>query len=205
MHNAGILDRVLLIGSWCAYFYKFYFTKTDYNPVIKTRDIDFLVSTRPKFPKKVDLEELLKPLGFEIEFFGKGYMKLESDELAIEFLVPEVGRPAEKPLPLPDLKINAQPIRHLSILWCNPIKVKISGFNVMLPHPADYCVQKLVIASRRKKSEKAEKDRQSSLGVIDALIESGEKAEIAKAIKYLSRKETKAVHKELETAGYQVL
>lgn len=202
MHTAGILDKVLLIDSWCAYFYKFYFVKTDYNPVIKTRDIDFLVSTRPQFSKKVDLEALLKPLGFEIEFFGKGYMKLESDELAIEFLVPEVGRPAEKPLPLPDLKINAKPIRHLSILWRNPIKVKISELNVILPHPADYCIQKLVIASRRKKLEKAEKDRQSSLGVISALIESGEKAELVKAIKYLSKKEAEALYKELKTAGY---
>lgn len=204
MSDAGILDNVLLIGSWCAYFYKQYFSSVEYDPVIKTRDIDFLVNTRLKFSKKVDLQELLKPLGFEIGFFGKGYMKLESDELAIEFLVPEVGRPVEKPLPLPDLRMNAQPIRHLTILWRDPIKIKISGFNVLLPHPADYCAQKLVIASRRTKPDKAEKDRQSAINVLDAIIDSGKLSEFHEALEYLSKKELKTVTAELENAGRKI-
>lgn len=201
MSEAAILDNVLLIGSWCAYFYKQYFKKVEYNPIIKTRDIDFLVNVRPKFSKQVDLEKLLKPIGFEIEFFGKGYMKLESEELVIEFLVPEIGRPSEKPLPLSALKLNAQPLRHLEILWRNPIKIAVSGIPVRLPHPADYLLQKLIIAGLRKKSDKAEKDRQSAFAVLDALIENNEFPEFHKATKYLSKKELGVVTKELQQVG----
>lgn len=201
MSEAGILDNVLLIGSWCSYFYKQYFSKIEYDPVIKTRDIDFLVRTRPKFSKNVDLEELLRPIGFEAEFFGSGYIKLESEELAIEFLVPEVGRPSEKPLPLPALKLNAQPLRHLGMLWRNPVAVKISRICIRLPHPADYMLQKLVVAGMRKKSDKAEKDRQNAFVVFDAIVESDELPELHKAMEYLSHKERKAVVAEFKRAG----
>lgn len=202
MSKAGILDNVLLIGSWCAYFYKRYFSKVEYNPIIKTRDMDFLVNARPRFSGSVDLEELLRPIGFEIEFFGRqGCMKLESEELAIEFLVPEIGRPHDKPLPLPALKLNAQPLRHLDILWRDPIGVEISGIHLRLPHPADYLLQKLVIAGRRKSSDKAEKDRQGAFAVLDAVIENGELPKLRKAANSLSKKELKTVVSELEKAG----
>ena len=201
MSKAGILDNVLLIGSWCSYFYKQYFSKVEYNPVIKTRDIDFLINTQPKFSKSVDLEELLKPIGFEIEFFGKGYMKLESEELAIEFLIPEIGRPSEKPRPIPALKLNAQPLRHLEVLWRKPIKVVLSGISIRLPHPVDYLLQKLVIAGERKKSDKAEKDRQSAFTVLEAVVENGELSEFRNAVKFLSKKELKTLTVELRQIG----
>lgn len=47
MSEAGILDHILLIGSWCTSFYKDYFKGTDYAPTIKTRDIDFSDGLRP--------------------------------------------------------------------------------------------------------------------------------------------------------------
>ncbi|MBF0107451.1 MAG: hypothetical protein HQM16_19250 [Deltaproteobacteria bacterium] len=201
LSKAGVLDHVLLIGSWGAYFYKQYFSKTEYNPVIKTRDIDFLVNVRSKFSKSVDLEKLLEPLGFEIEFFGNGFMMLESEELAIEFLVPEIGRPKDGPMALPDIKLNAQPLRHLSILWRSPINITVSKIPVRLPHPVDYLLQKLVIAGLRKKSDKSEKDRQSAFEVLDAVIENGDLPELNKAVKCLSKKELKTVDKELRQAG----
>jgi len=196
--NAGILSEVLLIGSWCAAFYKDYFKGVEYYPRIKTRDIDFLVKNRPRFPKEIDIEDLLKPLGFDIEFFGKGYMKLESDELLLEFIVHEAGRPTDKPFPLRQLKFNAQPLRHMAILWRNPISVNIKGAACHLPHPADYAMQKLITAATRKKKDKVEKDRQSALLIIDALIARGELAELKIAHQNLSKKEQKYVRGQLE-------
>ena len=46
----GILNKILIIGSWCLSFYQDYFKGTDYRPIIKTRDIDFVVPLNPKFP-----------------------------------------------------------------------------------------------------------------------------------------------------------
>lgn len=202
LSTEGVLDHILIIGSWCSHFYKDYFSKQDYNPRIKTRDIDFLVPLRPHFSKQIDLEEVLSSLGFEIEFFGKGYMKLESEELIIDFLIPEVGPNKEKPVPLPDLKLNAQPLRHLSHLWRDPIEVAMSGITLHLPHPADYAVHKLIIAGKRAGKEKAEKDRVSALEVIQALIDKGEQTAIEKSLGYLSKTELKVAKKELEHAGY---
>ena len=44
MQRAGILDHVLLVGSWCAYLYKIYFAPRRYEPAIRTTDIDFALS-----------------------------------------------------------------------------------------------------------------------------------------------------------------
>jgi len=193
LYNAGVLDNALLIGSWCAGFYKKYFGDIDYNPIIKTRDIDFLVGEKSRFPRTVDLEKLLAPLGFEIEFYGKGFMKLESDELAIEFLVPEVGRPKEKPHPLPQLHFNAQPLRHLSILWRDPITVNIEGIKVRLPNPADFCLQKLIVAGKRKRSGKAEKDMQTAFNVLEAIVKRKRISDFNAALRGLSSKERNTV------------
>lgn len=196
-----ILDRVLLIGSWAAYFYKFYFQDEDYLPILRTRDIDFLLPRPAKFPKKVDLESLLSDLGFDIAHSGKGYMKLESADLILEMLIPEIGAGSDKPYPIPELNFNAQPLRHLSMLWRDPLKVDIGGTLVQLPHPADYALHKLIIQEKRANKEKGEKDLQSALGVLEMLIANKDQASIAKAAHSLSRNERRAIVKIFEERG----
>lgn len=46
MQKGGLLDKIMVIGSWHIYFYKDYFAETDYISSIRTRDIDFLVPRR---------------------------------------------------------------------------------------------------------------------------------------------------------------
>lgn len=204
--NSGILKHVLLIGSWSAFFYQDYFQGILYAPVLRTRDIDFLVPTRVHFPKEVDLGTLLADLGFEVEFSApSGLMKLESDELILEFLAPEVGPPKTKPQSLPQLKFNVQSIRHLSMLWRAPITVKISGIEVNLPHPADYCLHKLFIHDRRKNLDKKAKDLESAFLVLEALREKEGINNLTLAYKNLSKKEQKQVSTVLTKHGYNLL
>ncbi len=203
LKNAGILSHVLLIGSWCASFYKGYFKDLDYNPVIRTRDIDFLVSRKTMFPKNVDLEALLKPFGFDVDFFGKGYMKLENDEIALEFIVPDIGRGSDKPYPLPELKLNAQPLRHLTMLWRDPIKITVGKTAISLPHPADFCIHKLIIAEKRKTIAKGDKDRRSATEILKALIRNHQENDLRKALTGLSKKELIVVKKEIKKVGYK--
>ena len=47
LDNAGLLEGMVLIGSWCMVIYKDYFGG-NYSPSIKTRDVDFLVPLPPK-------------------------------------------------------------------------------------------------------------------------------------------------------------
>lgn len=107
LSGEGVLDRALVIGSWAAYFYKYYFKNDDYRPIIKTRDIDFLLSRPVRFRKKLDFQTLLADLGFEIAHSSNGYMRLENAELILELLIPEVGAGRDKPYPLPEINFNA--------------------------------------------------------------------------------------------------
>ena len=99
-HRAGILDEFVLIGSWCVFFYKDYFSNVPYidQVTIKTRDIDFLVSKPAKIKHTVNIPGLLKDLGFVTIFKGdKGYIKLDHPDLNLEFLAPERGRGTDRP------------------------------------------------------------------------------------------------------------
>lgn len=90
--KAGMLNDFVLIGSWCLYFYKEYFINSEFNPTIRTKDLDLLTPSPTKISKKVDLWVLLKENGFLVTFDNNGYLRLEHPELMIEFLVMEKGK-----------------------------------------------------------------------------------------------------------------
>ncbi len=176
-HNAGILKDFILIGSWCAYFYNEYFSGTSYldKRTIKTRDIDFLINNPAMIKRKIDIPNLLKNLGFVIVFKGsKGYIKLEHPDLIVEFLVPEKGKGTDKPHTLSKLGINATALRFLNFLSDSTIKVKVEDFYITVPHPANFALHKLIIFQRRVSEEKAEKDKNTAIEILKALISKGE-------------------------------
>ena len=198
LDKGNALSHLILIGSWCAYFYRYYFNNIDYIPFIKTRDIDFLVSLPVKLKDKIDIPELLSDLGFVVDFKGnKGYIKLIHPELLIEFLVPEKGRGTDKPYPLPQLGINATALRFLNFLIDNTIRIKVEDFYLTVPHPANFALHKLIIFQRRTKREKAEKDSNIALEVLRALIKKGEMDIIRKVFKSIPGKWQKKIVKGL--------
>ena len=58
LRDAGILENIIIVGSWCIHFYKDYFKELDYNSLIRTRDIDLLIPLPPPFKKKVDVHKM---------------------------------------------------------------------------------------------------------------------------------------------------
>ncbi len=176
---AGLLEELVLIGSWCQHFYKSYFAGIRYTPTIRTRDIDFLVPVPFRIKNKVDVEELLRDKGFVVTFSGgAGYMKLMHPELIVEFLVPEKGKGSDKPYPLPQLSMNAQPLRFLDYLLQNTICIEAEGLKINVPHPAAFALHKLIISARRIKEEKLLKDRKEAVAVLTALVRKGDEGEI---------------------------
>ena len=176
-HKAGVLDDFILIGSWCIYFYKDYFSNTPFidHITIKTRDIDFLIGNPTSIKREVNIPELLKDLGFVTIFKGsKGYIKLDHPELILEFLVPEKGKGIDKPYPLPKLAVNAVALRFLNYLSSNTIKVKVENFYLILPHPANFVLHKLIIFQRRVREDKSIKDRSAAIVILKALVDKGE-------------------------------
>lgn len=176
LHGAGVLDDMLVIGSWCGQFYSNYF-RAGYNPSIKTRDIDFLIPMPSNIHAVSDVPKLLEDLGFVVDHRGaKGYIRLLHPDLIIEFLVPEKGRGADKPVRLPQLKINAQALRFLEILTQNTVEVSVDGVPLRLPHPANFALHKLIISGRRQNKDKAAKDRRAALDILRTLMSKGDAA-----------------------------
>lgn len=179
LNKTGVLKDLILVGSWCIPFYKDYFKTIKYATSIRTRDIDFMVPGHIKIEAKVDIVELLKDLGFLVSFQGRaGYIRLEHPELAIEFLVPEKGRGSNKPFPLKELGINAQPLRYLNLLTQKIIHTEVDGIKIYLPHPAVFAFHKLIIAALRKNEDKAARDIEGALNILKAMLDKGEKVVI---------------------------
>lgn len=176
LNKAGVLKDLILVGSWCISFYKDYFKTIKYATSIRTRDVDFMVPGHIKIKTNIDVVELLKDLGFVVGFQGReGYIRLEHPDLAIEFLVPEKGRGLNKPFPLKELGINAQPLRYLNLLTQRIIHTEVDGIKVFLPHPVIFAFHKLIIATLRKNEDKATKDIEGALRILKAVLDKGEK------------------------------
>jgi len=203
LHKSGVLDDLILIGSWCVYFYKDYFQSTRYikHASIRTRDIDFLIDNPGHIKRSVDIPELLKDLGFVTIFKGdKGYIKLDHPDLILEFLVPEKGRGIDKPHPLPKLGINAVALRFLNFLSKDTIRVEVEDFYVTLPHPANFALHKLIVFQRRAREEKATKDKRVAIDVLKTLIDQSETRQIRKVFNSIPEKWQKKIITGLEQA-----
>ena len=181
--QVGFLKELVLIGSWCIYFYQDYFASIPYvdHVAMKTRDLDFLIPHPNQIKVKVDIPELLQDLGFVVDFKGaKGYIQLNHPDLILEFLIQEKGRGMDKPYPLSQLGLNATALRFLGFLLENTITVKVSRLELTLPHPANFSLHKLIISQRRLRKEKALKDTNTAREILKALIMKKEQAVIRK-------------------------
>ncbi|MFH0908194.1 MAG: GSU2403 family nucleotidyltransferase fold protein [bacterium] len=206
LKQEGALDRLVLVGSWCTLLYQEYFDQNSHVPALRTRDIEFLVPIPPKFPRKIDLPELLKDLGFVIDYKGSdGFIQLLHPELILEFLAPSRGRERQAPYPVPDLGINAQPLRFMDVLAENPIVLKLEGISVKVPHPAHFALHKLLIAGRRKHPEKAPKDRAQAVGILKSLRATGEMGVVHTLFAKFPARWKKTIRDELAALGEQEL
>jgi hypothetical protein len=197
--SAGILDEIILIGSWCIPFYKDYFAGAKYPSAIRTRDMDFLIPNPNKIKIQVDIPDLLKDLGFIVGYSSeKGFIRLEHPELIVEFLSPEKGKGTDTPIPLPTSGVNAVALRFLSLLTDNILKTKVADFHILLPHPVNFSLHKLIISQYRSKEEKSVKDRAAAINVLKALMEKGEIDLIREVYDSLLLKWKKKVLKGLE-------
>lgn len=141
LQKLGVLDKVIVIGSWAAFLYRNYFLSSAYGFAPKTTDVDFLVPLPCKIDKPIDLPEELKDLNYIVQFSGqKGYIKLGHPELSLEFLVPELGRGSDKPYPLNNLGINAQPLRYVNLLLQDVVEITYRLLTFLSSNPHQQAV-----------------------------------------------------------------
>lgn len=196
----------MLAGSWCVILYEDYFKGKSILPVLRTRDLEFLFPVPFNLDRKTDLYDLLKDLGFVLDFKGEqGYIIFQHPDLILEFLVPARGKGSVKPFPLKQLGINAQALRFMDALARNPIQMQFNDVTVTLPHPIDFALHKLLIAGRRKDKEKAEKDRAQAIALLIALNASGEIEDIRKVFDTMPKSWRKTIRRELLGLGEEQL
>ena len=158
----GLFDEgVELIGSWSFLFYQKHLGAPQFP--LRTQDIDFLIPNPFKGKEHYGFIEELMVLGFQKGFRRDGSVYLYSAELLIEFITPEKGKGVEEAIPIKKLGLKAIPLRFVSLLLDNPRSIKENGMEVLVPNPLNFCLHKLIIASRRRKPEKAIKDLQQAL------------------------------------------
>lgn len=173
LDREGILEKTVLVGSWCILLYADFFERGEYSPSIRTRDIDILIPLPFKFDRKIDVFDLINDLGFVLDFRRPdGYMRFLHPELILEFIVPERGRSRDKPYNIPKLGINAQPLRFMDLLIKDTVRVRFRGLHVAVPQPSNFAFHKLIVSSRRK-GEKRERDRSQAIDIMNVLIKTG--------------------------------
>lgn len=177
---AGILEKVILIGSWCLYFYRHGVPLLSSLPAPRTTDIDFLVARPFHFKTETDVPAILEELGFVSTFHGmSGLAVYDHPELRLEFLVPEIGRGSNAPVAIKGLRVQAQCIRYLNFLTDAVIVLEHQGLRVRVPEPAAFALHKLIVSSKRTKKAKREKDLEAAVGVLEYLLrDSREKARV---------------------------
>lgn len=170
----GVLNHLVLIGSWCLLAYEDFFSGIDYRAGIRTRDIDLLVPIPFHFDHNVDLDDVLRDLDFVLRLKGTtGCMQFVHEELMLEFIVPERGRGSDKPFSIPALGVNAQPLRFMDFLASNTVRLRFGNTFIAVPHPANFALAKLMVSTRRKVAVKRENDQRQAIQVLRALLETG--------------------------------
>jgi hypothetical protein len=154
-------EGVELIGSWCFHLYQKHLGAKSFP--LRTQDIDFLIPNPYHGKEHADFVEQLEALGFNRDFKRDGSLYLWNTELKIEFITPEKSRGADNAIKIKKLGVNAIPLRFVSLLLDNPISLVEGDVKIRVPNPANFCLHKLIIASRRIKLDKSIKDLQQGI------------------------------------------
>lgn len=190
LNDKGVLNELMIAGSWNIFLYDKYFGSDAAKiPPIRTLDVDFLVPRPSRMAHKVNVPELLKDLGYIVQFKGsEGFIKLLHPDLIVEFIVPEKGKGVDdKPVSIPDLGVNASALRFMDILYENILTVNYEGIKVNIAHPAALAFHYLMIYPRRKNRGKAEKNLDHAVAILRLMVEKGKEKDVLKVYGKLHR------------------
>jgi hypothetical protein len=171
LDTCSVLKNLIIIGSWAFEVYKAYFDNTSRLSPVRTQDLDLLVRNPPRIREKVNLPEILKSIGFQVDFSNTtGLIKYRGADLDIELLINKKGAGMEEVIGISQFSANAQPLRYLSLLEDNTIETIYRGIPVTVPEPAAYVLHKYLVSTQRLKPEKAAKDAMQATELGEYLI-----------------------------------
>jgi hypothetical protein len=162
----GVLDGLVIVGSWCQYYYRILFDDAPEIPLLRTLDIDLLVPNPSRFTTNVDVSALLNQLGFDNDFdHMTGLVKYVHPDLEIQFLTPALGRAKDTPHEIRQLNINAESLTYMKMLQDYKFSMSHKGLTLWLPEPEAYTLHKILISLKRKDPAKKEKDLMAAISI----------------------------------------
>lgn len=105
------------------------------------------------------------------------YCKYVHPEMEIEFLIPEQGRGARGSISVDALRVQAQPLRFLSLAYDRSMVVQYQGYDIRVPEPEAFVLLKLLVIPRRKDRSKVQKDAYTARSVGEYLLDNAEHKE----------------------------
>lgn len=164
LHENDLLEHVIVVGSWAEYLYAQSGILKGFEANLRTLDIDFLIKNMRRPSKPKNFAAILKDAGYTIEndvleettkVYTPGLME-------IEFLIGQKGSGASRVIQS-NFGVNAQALRHMSVLSENVENIEIFGFTITVPSPEAYVAHKIVI--NKERNNKTEKDRLAIRGI----------------------------------------
>ena len=174
LHKVGVLREIVLVGSWCTYFYRTNMVSTGDIGTLRTDDMDFAIPVPLRTRMQINLPEIVRDLGFIVKRGMKGQMALEHADMRIDFLVPERGKGSDQPYHVRALGVMAQRLRFMGFLLEDTVLLKLGSIALRVPNPARFGLHKLIVSERRTKPDKAMRDREQAVDVLRAVFARGE-------------------------------
>jgi hypothetical protein len=177
---------------------------SDYESMMRTRDIDVLVRNLRKPPERTDFLDRMKAAGFVIDTSrGTGvncFHNYDAD-MEVEFLLQEKGQGQPNGYSVESLGIRVPALRDLDILAAFPVTVEYGDDEIVVPTPEAYIIHKLVI-NRHRSEDKRQKDIESVALLMGHISDGPRLALFVDVWNNLTKKQRKAA---LDVVGEQAL
>jgi len=158
LEQKNILKELVLVGSWCLPVYKSIYDGNAKVPVLRTSDLDLLISNPKNIHNSVNIDELLQSIGFIQSFdIDSPLVKYKHSELDIEFLSARM-RGNQKIIKIPELSITAQVLSYMEIAVKYAMEVEYLRIKLKIPELPAYTLHKAIVQTLRKNEAKKEKD-----------------------------------------------
>ena len=199
LHKSGLLKYCIISGSWAMFFYKEIFE--GFIPPIATTDFDIFLPNASRI-KEGNINKLLIDLDYlrdgdcltgKTRFFSK-------DGFEIEFLtVPD--RTMSNVIKIHSIGIGAEALPKMKVAEWNYITIKYNEYDINIPSPASYCLQKLLINKERTEIKKA-KDIDAVKYILRYVVASPKyQEEFIESFSSAPKKWKKAIKETIETNG----
>lgn len=194
LNQTGLLDHLILIGSWAMFFYKEIFP--NFTPTIRTTDLDFFVPYIKTSIENKSTIKALKEIRYEVvsDTLTNRTTFISPDGFELEFLT-HLNRKRLDSIKIGNTDIYAESLSHLDIFATSYIEVKYKGIKIKIASPASFVLQKLLINDRRDDNKK-QKDLDSVRLVLSYIRTSpSHERELYKVLSELGKKQRNRILK----------